>query len=200
VSDDRHCPACGAEREPGQLVCLHCGGRLSLTRPRPDRWRPTTILALIAVALAAGGIGFGVASALDDDDDASAKANADRRTATLQRQQAQERREQRAERRRAVQERARKQAQSGTWPEDLSAYTVVLVTAGDEASARQTADEASAGGVDAGVLRSDDYGLGQGFWIVYAGTYEDQQEAAAKADELGEQYPGAYSQLVNGSS
>ena len=50
------------------------------------------------------------------------------------------------------------------------------------------------------MLRSDDYGLGQGFWIVYAGSYDDQDAAAAQADELGDQYPGAYPQLVDASN
>ena len=201
MSDAGQCPACGAPSESGQLVCLHCGGRLSLTRPRPDRWRPATVLGLILVALVAGGIGFGVASVLDDDGDAGkAKADAARRAAAVQRQQTLDRHERQAERQRTARERARRQAVSGTWPDGLSAYTVVLVTAGDETSARETADEASASGVEAGVLRSDDYGLGQGFWIVYAGSYDDQDAAAAQADELGDQYPGAYSQLVDASN
>ncbi len=201
MSDGEHCPACGAASEPGQLVCLSCGGRLTLTPPRPDRRRSKTVLGAILVALLAAAIGFGAATALDDDSDGNdAEADAARRAAAVERQQVADRRERRTERQRAARERAREQAQSGTWPEGLSAYTVVLVTAGDEASARQTADEATAGGVEAGVLRSDDYGLGQGFWIVYAGTYEDQDAAAAEADELGNRYPGAYSQLVDASN
>jgi hypothetical protein len=73
---------------------------------------------------------------------------------------------------------------------------VVLVTAGDEPSARAVADEAKANGLDAGVLRSDDYNLGEGFWIVYAGRFDSQEEATAEAARLDDNYSGAYPQLV----
>ena len=46
------------------------------------------------------------------------------------------------------------------------------------------------------MLHSDDFGLGQGFWIVYAGSYDNQDAASAEASELSASYPGAYPQLV----
>jgi predicted nucleic acid-binding Zn ribbon protein len=195
VSDADHCPACGEPSGPGQLVCLRCGGRLALTRPRPDRWRPLTVIALALVAFGGIATGFGLNELANGDDGQAAQEEAAQRAAAQQRRQLAAQRERLAERREA-RAQARRQAQSGTWPPNLSAYTVVLVTASDEAAARQSAENAQAAGVKAGVLHSDDYGLGQGFWIVYSGTFDDQDGAAAEASTLATKYPGAYPQLV----
>ena len=43
------------------------------------------------------------------------------------------------------------------WPADQSAYTVILVTSSDKAGARRVASEAARSGLEAGLLRSDDY-------------------------------------------
>ncbi len=195
MSEPEHCPACGEPSGPGQLVCLRCGGRLALTRPRPDRWRPLTVFALALVAFGGIAVGFGLSELIDGADGGS-RTDAAQRAAARERQRvAVARRERLAEQRRA-RAQAQRKARSGSWPTNLTAYTVVLVTARDEISARQTADTAKANGVEAGVLRSDDYGLGQGFWIVYAGAYDDQDAASAEASELAASYPGAYPQLV----
>ena len=46
----------------------------------------------------------------------------------------------------------------------MSAYTVILVTSSDEAGAKKVAWEAARSGLEAGMLRSDDYAeLREGF-------------------------------------
>ncbi len=83
------------------------------------------------------------------------------------------------------------------WPEDLSAYTVVLVTSSDEAGARKVAWAAARSGLEAGLLRSDDYmELGEGFWLVFAGRFKTAAAAERRAAALGERYEGAYPQQV----
>ena len=52
------------------------------------------------------------------------------------------------------------------------------------------------GGLEAGLLRSDDYDLGTNLWIVYAGRFDTQSSAEQQAANLGERYPGAYATLV----
>jgi predicted nucleic acid-binding Zn ribbon protein len=199
VSQPVHCPACAQPAEPGQLVCLRCGSRIALA-PRRRRRGPRAATAVALVALGALVLGFALGALADNgDDDASQRADAAQQAAAREQRLKIARRERQAERRRAARAKAAEQARSGTWPADLRAYTVVLVTSGDEADARQTADEAKAAGLKAGVLRSDDYDLGQGFWIVYSGTYDDQDAAATEAGNLTDRYPGAYPQLVDGS-
>ena len=83
------------------------------------------------------------------------------------------------------------------WPEDLSAYTVILVTSSDEAGARKVAWDAARSGLEAGLLRSDDYTeLGEGFWLVFAGRFKTAAAAERRAAALGERYEGAYPQQV----
>ena len=71
----------------------------------------------------------------------------------------------------------------------MSAYTVVLVTTGDQAAARRIAREAAQSGLEAGVLRSDDYGLGEGFWIVFAGRFDSQPAPSARPATSAWRYP-----------
>jgi septal ring-binding cell division protein DamX len=204
------CPSCGTPAERGQLVCLHCGHRLALGKTSSGRrgggggWRPAALVALALLAL--GGVALGVAIGLaaggsgDDSAEEAANARADRLLVTVKQRQATIDQLQRRAKRRAAQAKKQRESVAGTWPAGVKAYTVVLVTASDEPSAQAIADEAKANGLDAGVLSSDDYGLGQGFWIVYSGRYDTTDEAAAEAANLSGQYSGAYPQLVDGQS
>jgi len=83
-----------------------------------------------------------------------------------------------------------------SWPEGVTAYTVVLVTSSDRPAARQVAREAAQSGLEAGLLRSDDYDLGTGLWVVFAGRFDSQASAERQAGNLAARYPGAYATLV----
>jgi len=68
------------------------------------------------------------------------------------------------------------------WPAGQSAYTVILATARDEASARTRAAAAVQSGVPAGVLDSDAYPtLEPGHWILFAGSFDNRADALADA-------------------
>jgi len=81
-----------------------------------------------------------------------------------------------------------------TDPLPSPSWLLVIASEGDEARALALAGDVAAAGHDAGVLRSDDYpSLNPGFWVAYAGPYDDAAagraaEAAVEADG----WPGAY--------
>jgi hypothetical protein len=85
------------------------------------------------------------------------------------------------------------------WPADLRAHTVILVTTGDRPAALNTARDARATGLEAGLMRSDPYDLGSGLWIVFTGQFTTLEGAQRQAATLAERYPGAYAQLVSRS-
>jgi hypothetical protein len=72
----------------------------------------------------------------------------------------------------------------------------VLVTSSDRPAALRLAREAARSGIEAGMLRSDDYNLGTGLWIVFAGRFDTPEGATRQASDLAERFPGAYPQLV----
>jgi sporulation related protein len=82
------------------------------------------------------------------------------------------------------------------WPDDLTAHTVVLVTTSDRAAARRLARQAARSGIEAGLLRGEDYNLGAGLWVVFAGRFDTPEGASQQAGDLAERFPGAYPQLV----
>jgi hypothetical protein len=82
------------------------------------------------------------------------------------------------------------------WPDDLTAHTVVLVTTSDRAAARRLARQAARSGIEAGLLRGEDYNLGAGLWVVFAGRFDTPEGASQQATDLAERFPGAYPQLV----
>jgi predicted nucleic acid-binding Zn ribbon protein len=188
------CPRCGEPAEPGQLVCLECGTRIALKEEGRDRRSldnlPAVALLLCVVVIGAAAIGFALSELTDDSNNDSDAA-------------------QRAAQRAPAADNGAPQTETETgasqqpsqslllqWPEDLTAYTVVLVTSGDRPAARRVAREAAQSGLEAGLLRSDDYDLGTNLWIVFAGRFDTQESAQRQADNLGERYPGAYATLV----
>jgi predicted nucleic acid-binding Zn ribbon protein len=189
-----HCPRCGEAAEPGQLVCLECGGRLALKEEEPPERRrslerlPAVALLLCVVVIGAAAIGFALSELTDDSGGDSSADTAEPRPA--------------ADAGGPQTETTPGDAQPPSkslllqWPEDLTAYTVVLVTTGDRPGAQRVAREAAQSGLEAGVLRADDFDLGTDLWIVFAGRFDSQPSAERQAENLGERYPGAYATLV----
>jgi hypothetical protein len=215
------CPNCGAEAEPGQLVCTGCGTRLALDRPRPGR----SVAALAAIAvialLGAGASGFALSELTSDDgDDAPAASQAPPPPAAAAGEP--------QESTRAGEPAGgspQEPAQSGEpadgsppepapaedpaddtqpeprrllldWPDGLTAHTVVLVTTSDRPAALRLARQAARSGIEAGLLRGDDYNLGAGLWVVFAGRFDTPEGASRQASDLAERFPGAYPRLV----
>ena len=85
-----------------------------------------------------------------------------------------------------------------TWPRDLAAFTVVLLSNEDRPSAANFAESAAETGSDKiGVIRSNDFEtLPTGFFIVFAGKYPNRAKADAAAARLGRTFPGAFPQVV----
>jgi hypothetical protein len=197
------CPACGAEAEPRQLVCTSCGARLTLGRSQS---RNVAVLAVLAavIAVGAGASGFALSEITSDDGDgavppaaqappqqAPAAAAGEPQEATQGSGTAPEAP--------TPEPPAEPRSLLLDWPADLTAHTVVLVSSSDRPAALRVARAAARSGIEAGMLRSDDYNLGTGLWIVFAGRFDTAEGASRQASDLAERYPGAYPQLVEPS-
>jgi hypothetical protein len=186
------CPRCGEPAERGQLVCLECGTRLALKEEGGERRSlehlPAVVLLLCVVVIGAGAFGFALSELTSDSegDPGPERAAQPMPEASIGEPQTETTPEPQEPSRSLLLE----------WPEGVSAYTVVLVTSGDRPAARRVAREAARSGIEAGLLRSDDYDLGTGLWIVFAGRFDTQASAERQAGNLGERYPGAYATLV----
>jgi predicted nucleic acid-binding Zn ribbon protein len=185
------CPNCGAPAERGQLVCVECGQRLALKEERGDRRTldnlPAVAVLLAVVVLGAGAFGFALSELTDDSGNDSAAANRPDTPPAAAPPQTE------------TDTGAAQQPSHSlllTWPEGVTAYTVVLVSSSDRPAARRVAREAAQSGLEAGLLRSDDYDLGEGLWIVFAGRFDNQESAERQAGNLAERYPGAYATQV----
>lgn len=186
------CPYCGSSSERGQLVCIDCGNRLALKQEGGQGRRfdhlPAIIVLLTVIVLGAGAFGFALSELTDDSGNDSQAADhpaappaGETKTDTGKAQEP-------------------SQSLLLNWPSGVSAYTVVLVSSSDRPAARQVAREAAQSGLEAGMLRSDDYDLGTGLWIVFAGRFDSQASAERQASNLSKRYPGAYATLVKPKS
>jgi hypothetical protein len=220
------CPSCGEAAEPGQLVCLNCGSRLDLGR-KPRSIVPALAALIAVVVIGAGAFGFALSELTggDDTDDVGASAAEERAVPEPSAQDgaAQTASGERAPRTEAApttetapQGAPRTESAPGTetapgtpqqqrrsllleWPTDLTAHTVVLVTTSDRPAALRLARSAARSGIEAGLLRADDYNLGSDLWIVFAGRFDTRRGAARQASNLAARYPGAYVQLIRPS-
>jgi hypothetical protein len=206
------CPTCGEPAEPGQLVCTNCGTRLALSpgggsaAPTQASW-PALALLLAVVVLGAGAFGFALSEITNGDD---GDGGGDRNVAAAdteeqpapsatpgepqERTQAEETQTETIPTEEAPAQPRRRLLLD--WPEDLSAHTVVLVTTSDRPAAMRLARQAARSGIEAGLLRADDYNLGSDLWIVFAGRFDSRESAGRRAVELRGRYPGAYPQLI----
>jgi hypothetical protein len=82
------------------------------------------------------------------------------------------------------------------WPREFAGHTAVLSTTSDRAAALALARQARRTGLEAGLLRAGDYGLGDGLWIVFSGRFDSFGGAARQAAGLAERFPGAYPQRI----
>jgi predicted nucleic acid-binding Zn ribbon protein len=195
----RPCPACGQATEPDQLVCLNCGQSLGLDREQQPKSRAGALAALVAVVvIGAGAAGFALSeltNGSDDDRSAVAERAAQPQAPEPEAQPEPELAPEPAPEAEGTPQPPR-QSLLLEWPEDLRGHTVVLVNTSDRVAARRVARDAARSGIETGLLRSDDYDLGTGLWIVFAGRFDTRRGAERQAVNLGERYPGAYVQLV----
>lgn len=192
----RPCPACGETATRGQLVCLNCGEPLRLGRTPKGMPASLAVLGLVVV-VAAAAFGFALNELTgggDDDESQVAERQRPARPAT----QAVLPAGGEPKTTGGTQGAAQRATQSLLlkWPPDLTGHTVVLLNTGDRRAARRVARAAARSGIEAGLLRSDDYDLGAGLWIVFAGRFDTRRGAVRQSENLGGRYPGAYVQLV----
>jgi len=202
------CPHCGEPVDPRQLVCLNCGGRITL-RERAILGReplPAAAVVFILVAAMSGLLlGLGLSSLTGGDDDGGGPAQQASATAPQSTAERTTTSTGQAEAPAVVgggsQEKQTPARQRGVpgWPKGLTAHTVVLVTSSDRAAALNVAKAARATGLEAGLIRSDPYDLGTGLWIVYSGQFTTPEGAQRQAGQLAGRYPGAYPQLIQSS-
>ncbi|MDQ4049063.1 MAG: SPOR domain-containing protein [Actinomycetota bacterium] len=181
------CPTCGAAAEEDQLVCLECGSRVALDYRRPPSWRvPVAIIA--AVVLLVGAAGVLALNAIGED----AEREAGRTPIKVK----------------GAGDKTKKQAGASDglvkrgslygWPREGGGFTVVLLRTDDRANADEFARTASKGEpAKIGVIRTDDFeNLEKGFFLVFAGRYENRERAERAADRLGGRFNDAFAQAV----
>ncbi|HKP89223.1 MAG TPA: serine/threonine-protein kinase [Thermoleophilaceae bacterium] len=89
---------------------------------------------------------------------------------------------------------------SGDWPLDRRAYTVVLGSADTPAQAEATRQRAETSALPSiGVLHSDDFAsLRPGYWVTFSGSYDDVSTAARAASVARDEgFSGAYARYVS---
>jgi SPOR domain len=220
--ETRACPRCGAELAPDQEWCLSCGNAVGTRIAPTPRWRLPivlvgTVLALLVAALVLSLVELGgdpqpvakapteqataTPSAAPDDGAATAapttapqptpEAGATPTPTPADATQPDEGTE--AEPNPIPTPSGANPGSGGlaSWPEGKTAWTVVIASTGSRAEAQK---KARAAGADAGVLHSDDYSsLRKGYWVVFAGQYDDQKAAQSAAEGKG---GGAYARRV----
>jgi hypothetical protein len=85
-----------------------------------------------------------------------------------------------------------------SWPSGTTAYTVILWSATSRSEARTKAQALQAAGQsNLGILHSNDYSsLRAGYWVVFSGQYESNDEAQSAAQSAQATAPGAYAKQV----
>ncbi|HEX6780842.1 MAG TPA: hypothetical protein VF125_02295 [Solirubrobacterales bacterium] len=87
-----------------------------------------------------------------------------------------------------------------SWPDRVSAWTVVLAseaTRGLAEAAVEKAKRVPSRGLNIGILHSDDYvSLRPGFWVAFAGQYDSVDEAQQAAERYRGQFPSTYQRFI----
>jgi hypothetical protein len=179
--------------DPGS--CPNCGARLALGGPPPARNVAALVAVAVIVVLGAAASGFALSEITSDDGDDGSPAPAES-PAPPAAAEGEPQRSAQAERPATGTEQEPRRSLLLDWPDDLTAHTVVLVTTSDRAAALRLARQAARSGIEAGLLRGEDYSLGAGLWVVFAGRFDTPEGASRQATDLAERFPGAYPQLV----
>lgn len=87
-----------------------------------------------------------------------------------------------------------------SWPDGVNAWTVVLASASTRGLAESALNEARrvpSRGLNLGVLRSDDYvDLRPGYWVAFAGQFDEVGEAQAEAERYRGLFPSTYQRFI----
>jgi predicted nucleic acid-binding Zn ribbon protein len=200
------CPGCGKPVDRGQPFCLDCGRRLDLSYRRPYNWRiPVVLIALLVVALGVAA-GYGITQLTNKDEGpetitvGTAPNGATTQADPGETPTAAAPTPAPAQPPPATPAPAPAPSQpSGPaeWPKGKKAYTVVLLTTKSKRTADETVQKASAAGLSAGVLKSDDFKRFEpGLYVVFTGQFDTIDAATDKAKQASDKNPGAYARFV----
>ncbi len=168
-----HCPRCREAVAVGQEYCLECGLRIPGTArlgPPPTNPRRLLVPLVVAAVVATGGAAAGIALTHE------ATTTTTILTATGGSE--------------VVPQRTTPSTASALtdWPADTSAWTTILVSIpkveGRDAAVERAGAALQRGLRQVGVLDSSRYAsLHPGYWIVFAGVYPSEAEAASRLRE-----------------
>jgi hypothetical protein len=202
----RSCPRCGASMTDQQEWCLACGAAVGTRVVSAPGWRAPIAIASVILGLAAIAVAIAIVQLADDTDRveqtppaAAAASPAPPAAATPAPSVAPE---SSATPDSTLPEASGKETPEPSstpestpsgggsgdakWPAGRSGWTVVLASDTSESDARSKADGFAADGISGvGVLHSDDFSsLKSGFWVVFAGRYDNQSEASDALDGI----------------
>jgi len=180
-----HCPRCGEGVAAGQEYCLECGLRLvgtSRLAPPPADGRRLLVVLVVAAIVAAAGAALAITLTRDS------KTAAPIVTATGGSQ--------------AVALPAATGALLEQWPVGTSAWTNILISVpkvdGRDAAVARAEQARRRGLRRVGVLDSSRFAsLHPGYWMVFAGVYPSEPEAASRLREAQAVQHGAHSERVS---
>ena len=197
----RQCPRCGAAMTDEQEWCLNCGAAVGTRVVAAPGWRAPIAIAGVILALAAIAVAVAIVQLADDTDQVAQNPQPAAATPTpaaaspaptvtpdatltpdptLPEASGKETPEPTAT------PKPGGGAGTAEWPAGKSGWTVVLASDASESDARDKArDFAGEGIAGVGVLDSDDFSsLKGGYWVVFAGQYDSQSEAADALDGI----------------
>jgi formin 2 len=212
------CPQCGAPAEAGQEMCIVCGARISAgPGGRKRGWVLPAALAAVGVLLLGTAAAFGIVELTKDDEVKKgdvADLNESQPTTQPPPPPANTTPTEPAPNTPPTTPTTPDTpaepddttppttpdagASIAEWPSGRTAYTVVLVSATSRNAADAKAEQAIKRGIEAGVLRSDDFStLRAGYWVVFAGQYDTSEQATRAADRYAEEgFGGGYPRQV----
>jgi SPOR domain len=218
-----NCPRCGTTYEPGQEYCLECGLRLPVAHGlvatlssawrRRLPWYPGDWIwpVLLGLVIAAAGAAGAILATRNGDDESATRTQVATGPETLPNTGTLPEEEPPTTDTGALPpppaetetEPLEPPPPAGpvAWPAGQSGWTVVLASL-PEASGRGAADQAAqraldAGLPEAGVLNSSDYSsLHPGYWVVFSGIYDSQDEAQGALETARATYPQAYARQI----
>jgi hypothetical protein len=208
------CPRCGAPMTESQEWCLNCGAAVGTRVVAARGWRvPIAIIAAL-LAIAAVAVAIAIVQLADDTDQVAQEPPAEAATQalptptpsptppaaatpestltpdpTMPEASGQETPTPTPESSPSSGSGSASSSGSGgdaEWPASKTGWTVVLASDNSESQARDKAEDFAADGISGvGVLDSDDFSsLRGGFWVVFAGQYDSQSEAADALDGI----------------
>lgn len=194
------CPNCGAAAAADQLFCLECGERIGIGYRRPPSWRLPAAIVAVVLALAGAALAIALVEVSDDAGEVASAPGPNAPPAAETQAREEERGREREEAPAPEEETTTASGELAEWPDDTSAYTVILLSTNTRAGAQAVARQAARAGIPAGVLQSDDYSsLNPGYWVVFAGEFDSSEEAQRESETYaGLGFPGGYSRFVNG--